>query len=98
MNGDLDEVSMRIGLLTGQVEALNNNMEHMISWMKSSNETFQTSLTKHTEADAVNFTTLTTKVDGVLSWKKKVMTVGAVCSVIVTAVFQIGLAFIQRGK
>lgn len=38
MSEQLDQISYRIGELSGEVRSLNSNMEHVIEWMKESNQ------------------------------------------------------------
>lgn len=81
---ELDEVSMRIGLLTGQVEALNSNMEHMLSWMKDSHSEMTKAIADHSETDRKEFDEIKKRVQSLDGFRNRVMTVSAVCSLIVS--------------
>lgn len=81
---ELDEVSMRIGLLTGQVESLNGNMEHLISWIKDSNAELKTAMTAHDANDRQEFEKLKTKIQSLDGFKNRVMAVSALCSLIIS--------------
>lgn len=82
---DLDEVSLSIGKLTGQVESLGQNIDHMISWVKESNRRFEDVLQTHTTNDANNFEELKRRIAGLDKFKARVYTVASVCSLCFTA-------------
>lgn len=82
---ELDEVSMHIGQLTGQVEALNSNLEHLIGWVKESNASMKVTMDAHDANDRREFETIRNKIQSLDKFKTKVLTGAAICSLVFTA-------------
>lgn len=82
---ELDEVSMHIGQLTGQMESLNENFERMITWMKESHTEVKLALDVHNANDKIQFDELKTKVEALDGFRNKIIAVCSVCSALFTA-------------
>lgn len=82
---ELDEVSMRIGQLTGQVEGLNENFERMITWMKESHTEVKSALDAHNANDKKEFAELKTRVERLDGFRNKIIAICSVCSAVFTA-------------
>lgn len=95
---ELDEVSMNLGQLTANVENLNDNMTHLINWMKESHSESKAALAKHVETDERNFKELTDKVMVLDNFKNKVYTIASICAVICTGVVHLGVALVSKIK
>lgn len=81
---DLDQVSLHIGQLSGQVESLNKNMDHLVSWIKDSNGRIETALTTHATEDKKSFDLLTEKVAKLEKFRAKALAVVSVCTLVLT--------------
>lgn len=92
---ELDEVSMRIGLLTGQVESLDSKIEHLIGWIKDSNSKVEAALTEHRKEDKKEFDEMRIKVQGLESFKKNIIAIASVCSLALTGVVHIVIAVVS---
>lgn len=93
---ELDEASLTIGKLTGQVEALNDNLEHLINWIKESNTRMEEQLFKHTEADTKNFNMLFRQVDRLENFKSSVVRMASMASVMICSMFELGVTYFKK--
>lgn len=85
MSESIDALSYNVGKLTGQVESLNENMEHLVNWIKESNTRIEKTLSDHSAADKIDFDDLKKKVVSLEKFKARVYMVASICSLGITA-------------
>lgn len=95
---DLDEVSLKIGQLSGQMQMQNQNFEHLITWIKESNGRIELALGNHSSEDKNNFKSLEEKVAKLDKFRVRALAVVSVCSLVLTAAVNFIIAHFSRNN
>lgn len=91
----LDEISVSIGALNANVENINKNLEHVLTYIRLSKEEVKEALTKHVEDDKDKFTDIDNRTKSLENFQYKVYGIASVFAFIATSLTNLASGYIK---